>query len=170
MLLVLGVLAVMFPIIASKWVTAFVALAFLVGGILGWVNTLVRASHLRGAVTFWRLVVATLFLVAGIWMIQQLAAGPLTAAVQMAGLALAIGVVFTVEGVVEILVALSHRQIRGWGWGLLNGVVTLVLGILILTLKFSGLLWVLGTLVGISFIFSGIDLLTFSASFHPEKD
>jgi hypothetical protein len=28
------------------------------------------------------------------------------------------------------------------------------------------LFWVLGTLVGISFLFSGLDLLTFSASFH----
>jgi uncharacterized membrane protein HdeD (DUF308 family) len=29
---------------------------------------------------------------------------------------------------------------------------------------------VVGTLVGISFLFSGIDLLRFSASFHPEED
>jgi uncharacterized membrane protein HdeD (DUF308 family) len=31
-----------------------------------------------------------------------------------------------------------------------------------------GLLWVIGVLVGISFLFSGIDLLAFSASFHSE--
>jgi uncharacterized membrane protein HdeD (DUF308 family) len=48
--------------------------------------------------------------------------------------------------------------------------VTLVLGLLILTMKELSLLWVLGTLVGISFLFSGIDLLTFSASFHPEPE
>jgi uncharacterized membrane protein HdeD (DUF308 family) len=59
--------------------------------------------------------------------------------------------------------------VKGWGWGLTNGLVTLLLGILILTMKFFGLLWVLGTLVGISFLFSGIDLLTFSASFHGRE-
>lgn len=170
LLIVLGLLALIFPIVASKWVTALVALAFLVGGLVGWVVTLSRSRWLRSVIVFWRLVVSTLFLVAGIWMIQQIAAGPLAAAAQVASLALAIGVVFLVEGVVELIVALSHRQIRGWGWGLTNGIVTLILGLLILTMKFWSLLWVLGVLVGISFLFSGIDLLTFSASFHPDED
>ena len=169
MLMVLGVLALIFPILASRWVTALVALTFLVGGIFGWINSLMRARRLRAAVTFWRLVLATLFLVAGIWIVQQLTAGPLQAAVPVAALALAIGVVFLVEGAVEILVALTHRQIRGWGWGLTNGIVTLLLGILILTMKFWNLLWVLGMLVGISFLFSGIDLLAFSASFNDDE-
>jgi len=67
-------------------------------------------------------------------------------------------------------VALSHRQIKGWGWGLTNGLVTLVLGLMILTMKSLSLLWVLGTLVGISFLFSGLDLLIFSASFHATRN
>ena len=72
--------------------------------------------------------------------------------------------VFLIEGAVATVVALTHRQIKGWGWGLTNGVVTLVLGLMISTMKSLSLLWVLGTLVGISFLFSGLDLLTFSAS------
>ena len=39
LLLVLGVLSLIFPMIASAWVTVVVALAFLVGGIIGWVNS-----------------------------------------------------------------------------------------------------------------------------------
>lgn len=170
MLLVLGVLALVFPVLASKWVTAVVAIAFLVGGLVGWISSLLRSPGLSKAITFWRLVTSTLFLVLGVWMIQQMAAGPAAAAIPMAGLALAIGVVFVVEGLVEVLVATSHRHITGWRWGLVNGLVTLALGLLILTLKFWSLLWVVGTLVGISFLFSGIDLLRFSASFHPEAD
>ncbi len=170
MLLVLGVLAVVFPVLASQWVTAMVAIAFLVGGLVGWISSLLRSTRLSRAITFWRLVISTLFLVMGVWMIQQLASGPMAAAAQTAALALAIGVVFLVEGVVAILVSATHRQIVGWRWGLANGVVTLALGLLILTMKFWSLLWVVGTLVGISFLFSGIDLLRFSASFHPEED
>jgi len=169
-LLVLGGLALIFPVMASVGVTAVLALAFLVGGIVGWINSLARSRRLSAAITFWRLVVATLFLVAGLWMARQLSAGPATAAAQVAALALAIGVVFLVEGIVAILVSLSHRHVKGWGWGLTNGIVTLILGILILTMKSLSLLWVLGTLVGISFLFSGIDLLTFSASFHPDAE
>jgi uncharacterized membrane protein HdeD (DUF308 family) len=168
-MLVLGVLAIVFPVVASVWVTVMVALAFLVGGIVGWIISLARSRRLSGAVTFWRLVVATLFLVIGFWMVRQLTAGPVSAAAQVAALALAIGVVFLVEGIVEVIVSLSHRHVKGWGWGLTNGLVTLLLGILILTMKFFGLLWVVGTLVGISFLFSGIDLLTFSASFHRRE-
>ena len=169
LLVVLGLLALIFPFVASVWVTAVVAIAFLVGGLVGWINTLTRSSRLRRLITFWRLVVATLFLVAGLWMVQQLASGPLTAAVQVAGLALALGVVFLLEGAVAAVVALSHRQVQGWGWGLANGIVTLILGVLILTIQPASLLSVLGLLVGISFIFSGIDLLTFSASFHRQR-
>jgi uncharacterized membrane protein HdeD (DUF308 family) len=118
LLVVLGLLALIFPFVASVWVTAVVAIAFLVGGLVGWINTLTRSSRLRRLISFWRLVVATLFLVAGLWMVQQLASGPLTAAVQVAGLALALGVVFLLEGAVAAVMALSHRQVQGWGWGL----------------------------------------------------
>jgi uncharacterized membrane protein HdeD (DUF308 family) len=166
--LVLGLLALIFPVVASKWVTAMVAIGFLVGGLVGLINTFNRARRLRGPVTFWRLVLAVLFSVTGFWMVQQLAAGPLSAKAQVAGLALAIGVVFLVEGLVEILLSLSHRHLPGWGWGLSNGVITLILGLLILSMKFWNLLWVLGLLVGISFLFTGIDLLRFSSSFHPD--
>jgi uncharacterized membrane protein HdeD (DUF308 family) len=170
LLLVLGVLALLFPVLASQWVSVVVAIAFLVGGIVGWISSLMRSTRLSKAITFWRLVISSLFLVVGVWMIQQLASGPIAAAVQTAALALAIGVVFLVEGLVAILVAATHRQIEGWRWGLANGVVTFALGLLILTMKFWSLLWVVGTLVGISFVFSGIDLLRFSASFHPEEE
>lgn len=170
LLIVLGVLAIVFPYVASRWVTALVALAFLVGGILGWINSLVRARRLRVLLTFGRLVVASLFVIAGFWMIGQMGAGPVQAAFQVATLAKAIGVVFLLEGIVESIVALSHRSIPGWRWGLVNGVVTLLLGALILTMQFWNLLWVLGTLVGISFLFSGIDLLSFSASFHGDRE
>ena len=171
LLLVLGVLALLFPIIASAWVTVVVALAFLVGGIVGWVNGLNRSRRLSKAHCFWRLVVSTLFLVTGAWIIQQFRAGLVPAAAQVAALAFAIGIVFLVEGVVAAIVSLSHRQMVGWGWGLANGIVTLVLGLLIVTMKAGGLLSVLGLLVGISFLFSGIDLLVFSAAFHgPERE
>jgi len=169
LMLVLGALALIFPALASLWVTAVVAIGFLVGGVVGWVNTLARAPRLSRAISFWRLTIATLFLVSGLWMARQIAGGPAGAARQVAALALAIGVVFLVEGAVAAVVALSNRQVKGWGWGLTNGVVTLILGLLILTMKQLSLLWVLGTLVGISFLFSGLDLLTFSASFHSGR-
>ena len=170
LLLVLGVLALVFPVIASAWVTVVVALAFLVGGIIGWVNSINRSRRLTKWHCFWRLVVSTLFVVTGAWIIQQFTRGVGEAALQVAALAFAVGIVFLVEGVVATIVAISHREMAGWGWGLANGIVTLVLGLIIVTMPGMAQLTVLGILVGISFLFSGIDLLVFSAAFHGPDD
>ncbi|MEB3271999.1 MAG: DUF308 domain-containing protein [Synechococcus sp.] len=166
LLLVLAVLALASPLVASVWVTGLVAVTFVIAGLVGWVSTLVRSRRLQRLMTFWRLLLSSLFVLAGGWILSQLAAGPLTAGRQVASLALALGVVFLIEGGVAALMALTNRQVRGWGWGLANGIVTLILGLLILNLRPQPLLGVLGVLVGISFLFSGIDLLRFGASFH----
>ena len=168
-MLVLGILALFFPVITSLGVTAIVAVSFLVGGVIGWIHGLMRARRLSRGLTFWRLVVSTLFVVTGGWILQHFREGPAGALEQVAALALAIGIVFLAEGLVAIGVALAHRGMAGWGWGLTNGVVTLILGLLIVTMKFWNLPWVLGTLVGISFVFSGIDLLAFGVSFHEGR-
>jgi uncharacterized membrane protein HdeD (DUF308 family) len=166
LLIILGVLALSFPVIASAWVTVMLALAFLIGGILGWVDNLRRARSLSRWHAFWRLVIATLFLVTGLWMLIQFKSGLVPAALQIKALATAIGIVFLAEGLVSTGLALSHRQVRGWGWGLANGLITVLLGLLILTMGPAGLLSVLGLLVGVSFIFSGFDLLRFGSRFH----
>ena len=168
LMLVLGVLAMIFPVLASAWITVIVAVGFLVGGIVGWVSNLARSRQLGRWYCFSRLVISTLFIVVGAWMIQQFRGGPLEGGVVVASLAFAIGIVFVLEGVVSMLVALGNTRVSGWGWGLLNGIVTLILGVLIVTMQGWGLLWVIGVLVGISFLFSGIDLLAFSASFHGD--
>jgi uncharacterized membrane protein HdeD (DUF308 family) len=165
-MIVLGLLALLFPYVASAGVTVMVAVAFLVAGLMGWVDTWSRRVRLKGWHGFLRLILATLFLFTGLWMLVQFKAGILPASLQIKALALAVGLVFLIEGVLMTVLALGHRQAAGWGWGLANGVVTLVLGLLILTMSPAGLLSVLGLLVGISFLFSGFDLLGFSARLH----
>lgn len=169
-MIVLGILALSFPVVASASVTVMVAIAFLLAGILGWIDIFMRAKRLGRWYCFWRLVVSTLLLVAGLWMVIQFKSGAVPAAMQIKALASAIGLVFLAEGAVTALVSLSNRARRGWGWGLANGLVTLVLGVLILTMGPAGLLSVIGLLVGISFIFSGFDLLGFSSRLHSRLD
>lgn len=168
-MIVLGLLALFFPVVASAGVTVMVAVAFLVAGLMGWIDTFSRGARLRRWHGLLRLIVASLFLYAGLWMLLQFKAGVVPAATQIKALATAVGLVFLFEGIVMSVLALAHRQAAGWGWGLLNGLVTLVLGLLILTMSPAGLLSVLGLLVGISFLFSGIDLLGFSARLHGPK-
>ncbi len=169
LLIILGVLALIFPVIASVWVTGVIAVVFLVGGVVGWISNLARSKRMGRWICFWRLVVSTLFIVAGASMISNFRS-PADAAQQVATLSLAIGIVFLVEGVVAFFNGLSHSNSPGAGWAVANGVITFILGLLIVTLKFWGLLWVLGVLVGISFLFSGIDLIALSSTIHNDQD
>ncbi|MFZ0407266.1 MAG: DUF308 domain-containing protein [Cyanobium sp.] len=169
-MIVLGILALSFPVVASASVTVMVAIAFLFAGIVGWIDNLLRARRLGRWYCFWRLVVSTLLLVTGLWMVIQFKSGIVPAALQIKALASAIGFVFLAEGAVTAIISLSNRTMRGWGWGLANGLVTLVLGVLILTMSPAGMLSVIGLLVGISFLFSGFDLLGFSSRFHSRLD
>ena len=169
LLIILGVLALVFPVLASVWVTGVIAVVFLVGGVVGWISNLARSKRMGRWICFWRLVVSTLFIVAGASMISNFRS-PADAAEQVATLSLAIGIVFVVEGVVAFFNGLSHSNRPGAGWAVANGVITFILGLLIVTLKFWGLLWVLGVLVGISFLFSGIDLIALSSTIHNDQD
>ena len=169
LLIILGVLALIFPVIASVWVTGVIAVVFLVGGVVGWISNLARSKRMGRWICFWRLVVSTLFIVAGASMISNFRS-PADAAEQVATLSLAIGIVFLVEGVVAFFNGLSHSNRPGAGWAIANGVITFILGLLIVTLKFWGLLWVLGVLVGISFLFSGIDLIALSSTIHNDQE
>ena len=169
LLIILGVLALIFPVLASVWVTGVIAVVFLVGGVVGWISNLARSKRMGRWICFWRLVVSTLFIVAGASMISNFRS-PADAAGQVAALSLAIGIVFLVEGVVAFFNGLSHSNRPGAGWAIANGVITFILGLLIVTLKFWGLLWVLGVLVGISFLFSGIDLIALSSTIPKDQD
>ena len=64
-----------------------------------------------------------LYLVVGLLMV----ADPVAAA---AGLTLILATAFMIGGLLRIIVALGER-FHGWGWVLLNGIITLLLGILI---------------------------------------
>ncbi|MEB3256393.1 MAG: DUF308 domain-containing protein, partial [Synechococcaceae cyanobacterium] len=163
LLLALAGLALLFPLLASLWVTAAVALALVVAGLAGWIGVLLRVPRLHRALLLGRLLVASLLVVAGLALALPLLAQPAAGRAPAAALALVLGAVFLVEGLVALATALRHRGERGWGWGLGNAGVTLALGTLLLVLPRAALAAGLGLLVGISLLFSGLDLLLFAA-------
>ena len=169
LLIVLGILALIFPVIASFWATGLSAVVFLISGLVGWISNLARSGRMGRWICFWRLVVSTLLIVAGASMISNFR-DPADAAQQVAAFALAIGIVFLVEGAVAFFSGLAHSNRPGAGWAIANGVITFILGLLIVTLKSVMLLWVLGSLVGISFLFSGLELIVFSSSMHDDQN
>ena len=102
LLIVLGVLALIAPIKASFVVTAILGVVFLVGASSAG-SMASAAAAMKAWLVFWRLVVSTLFLVAGWTILEQFSTGTIDAVAQVATLSLAVGVVFLVEGIVAIV-------------------------------------------------------------------
>ena len=71
-----------------------------------------------------------------------------------ASLTLLLAALFLVSGLFRIVFALSLR-IDGWGWQVLAGVVTFVLGLLISAGWPASSFWVIGTFISIDLIFGG---------------
>ena len=76
-------------------------------------------------------------------------------------LTLAFGVLFIVEGIFTIIMAFTNRAGHRMYWLVaLNGVVTLILGIMVLNQFPFSALWLIGLYVGISLLMTGVSLFT----------
>jgi uncharacterized membrane protein HdeD (DUF308 family) len=150
-LVILGLLAIVVPPLATVAVEIFIGWLFLISGVAGLITTF-GARHAPGF--WWALLSAVLAIAAGI----VLLAWPLSGVVT---LTLLLIVFFTIEGVLSIMYALEHkRELTGqWGWMLVSGIIDLVLAAII----FAGLpgtaAWALGLLVGINMLFGGTSLI-----------
>ena len=150
-LVVLGLLAIIIPPIATIAVTIFLGWLFLISGIVGLVTTF-WARHAPGF--WWSLLSAVLAIAAGI----VLLAWPISGAVS---LTLLLIVFFTIEGVLSIMYALEHKkELSGrWGWMLTSGIIDLVLAAIILAGLPGTAAWALGLLVGINMLFGGTAMI-----------
>jgi uncharacterized membrane protein HdeD (DUF308 family) len=80
----------------------------------------------------------------------------------LASLTLWLAIYLFFEAVLEFAMGLKLRPHPGSGWLLFDGIVTLILAVLIWRTWPSNTEWVLGTLVGISMLFSGMSRLMLS--------
>lgn len=126
--------------------------------VLGWVLVfagIFEAMHAfkipRWSGFLLELLAAILYLVVGVLMIAR----PETGAVSLTFL---IGAFFLASGLFRIVAAATLRP-PSWGWLLMNGLVTLVLGLLIIAEWPASGLWVIGMFLGIDLIFSGTWLI-----------
>ena len=150
-LLVLGLLAIALPPLATLGVTIVLGWLFLFSGAMG----LVATFWARQAPGFWwALISALLGIAAGLVLIASPAGGAIS-------LTLVLIAFFVVEGVATIMYALDHRQqLSGrWGWMLVSGLIDLVLAAMILSGLPGSAAWALGLLVGINMIFGGTALI-----------
>jgi uncharacterized membrane protein HdeD (DUF308 family) len=127
--------------------------------LIGWLLVFAGAVHLAfgwhtrkmGGLT-WGILLGLAYLFAGIYMLLHPVAG-------LAVLTLALGAYLFAEAMLEFALAWKMRPVGGSGWLFFDGVVTLIFSVVIWTTWPVNSGWIIGTLVGISMIFSGVSRL-----------
>ena len=146
-MIILGILAVAAPVIATIAIDIYVGWLFLFSGVIGLI-ALFSSHHIPAFL--WTLITAALSIALGILLIWKPVEGALS-------LTFVLTAFFLVEGVFQIATSLVYRDsLPGtWGWMLASGVSDLLLvAIIVLGWPATGV-WVLGLLVGINLFMSG---------------
>ena len=146
LLIGLGMLAVASPMVAAVAVSVLIAWLIVFAGVVH----LVVAFHTREAGSvIWRLLVGLAYICFGGYLLVRPALG-------VASLTLLLASLFLLEGVFDIVLFFRAPSTLRSSWMLLDGIVTLLLGLLIYLQWPSSSAWAIGTLVGVSLIFSGV--------------
>lgn len=150
LLVIGGTAAISYPWFTSVGVVIFLGAILIVSG----VATIISAFWAgKWSAFLVQILVGILYVVAGFVITDA----PLTS---VAVLTLMMAGFFVVAGAFRIVSALVDRYPQ-WGWSLLNGIVTLMLGFIIFRLfrrlpeEPTAVLWIIGLMVGIELIFNG---------------
>ncbi len=143
-LVVLGTLAMIFAYTSTVFSVIYLGLLLMtVGGF----EAFQAFKMSRWSLFFLHLILGILFIVGGFFMVMD-------PTVNAINLTLFLAIFFVVSGILKIIFAFA-KHIPHKFWLVLNGVLTLVLGVLIWKQwPYSGL-WVIGMFVGIDTIFTG---------------
>jgi uncharacterized membrane protein HdeD (DUF308 family) len=160
-LVVLGLAAIALPPVAGLATTVILSWLLLVAGLVGLFSTL-RAKEAPGFV--WSLLSSVAALAAGVVLLWNPLAGLVT-------LTFVLTAYFVVDGVLMIVLALSHKsELSGrWEWMLVNGIIDIVLAAIVITGMPGTLVWVLGLLVGIDLLFGGATLIAMALQARQES-
>lgn len=145
-LLLLGIAAICASTVATLISVVILGFFIFFGGAIILIDTL----------TFWwgkwggfllHSLAAILYLIVGLILIMNPVEGSIS-------LTLLLGAFYVVIGLYRIFYSSSSKAPR-WGWSLVNGIISFILGILILASWPASSLFIIGLFVGIDLVFSG---------------
>jgi uncharacterized membrane protein HdeD (DUF308 family) len=146
-ILIMGIMALGSPMVAGISVALMVGIVMIISGIAQFVFAF------KAGQGFWPYVLAVLSIVAGGYMAGNPAVAAATLTIFLAAYLLA-------TGISEILLAFQMKPVRGWGWTLFSGVLSVLLGVMIWgQFPLSGVM-AIGILLGFKLLFSGMTLIT----------
>ena len=146
-MIILGVLAVVAPVVATITIDLYIGWLFLFSGMVGLVAML-SADDLPAFL--WSLLTAALSIVVGVLLLWKPAEGAVS-------LTLVLTALFIAEGLFQIVTSIAYRAVipGSWGWMLVSGIVDLALAAMIIAGWPMSATWTLGLIVGINLLTSG---------------
>ncbi len=148
--LVLGTIALAYTVFTTLASVFVFGVALFIGGIFQTVHAF-KTSASKWSGFLLDLLVGVLYVVTGLLMAVHPLAGAQSLTLLLAAFFLVMGLFRTMGAVI--------LQPPSWGWLLVSGIVTLLLGIFVWIQWPESALWVIGTLVAIDMIFNGVWLV-----------
>lgn len=152
LMILAGVLAIASPMAAGIAVDVLVAWLLVFSGCVHFVFAWYTRS--TGGI-LWEILLGALYIFIGVYVLVHPAVG-------LASLTLALAIYLLLEAILEFVMGFTLRPLPGSGWLLFDGIITLILAVMIWRTWPSNTGWVIGTLVGISMLFSGVSRLGIS--------
>ena len=151
-LLVLGIVFIVLGTIGLGMLFAltmvsvlFFGVLMLIGGGVQFVDAF-KCAGWKSVV--WHVLMAILYVLGGIVVIIDPVLASVVITLILAG-------TITGAGIVRLIIALQHRDSKGWGWALVSGIISIILGIMIFARWPVSGLWIIGLFVAIEMIING---------------
>jgi uncharacterized membrane protein HdeD (DUF308 family) len=156
----IGLLALGVAAVARSFTATIASMLF-----FGWLLVIAAVIEIVQAVIvghwagfFHHLLAAILFGVTGLLLVTR----PLISA---EGLTFAMAIFFLVGGLFELFGSFAVA-LPGWGWQAVDGIITIILGALVLAQWPASGLWVIGLFIGIDLIFYGLAWIALALGLH----
>ncbi|MGH9597835.1 MAG: HdeD family acid-resistance protein [Edaphobacter sp.] len=152
LLIVAGLFAICIPSVSGIAITLIFGWLMVISGLTHFLFAF--KTHTTGSL-IWELLIGAVYIFTGIYLVLH----PLDA---LFALTLILACYLFFEAIVEFIQFFQLRPRHGAGWLIVDGIVTLFLAIMIWYSWPASSVWVIGTLVGISMVFSGFSRLMLS--------
>ena len=155
LMLIGGFLAICIPLASGIGVAIVIGWLLLISGVWHLLFGFRSGSGIGGFL--WQLLLAIVYGAAGLMILLYPLAG-------LAWLTLVLATFLLIEAALEFVLYFNIRRRVSASWVLVDAIITLLLGILIWARWPFSSVWAIGTLIGVSLIFSGISRLMLSSA------
>lgn len=150
--IIAGFVAVGHPVVSTYAVEFVLGIILIVGGGISIVGSFFSGDLKR---FIFILISGVLYLVVGYFLLKNPLGGVLT-------LTLLLAAFLFVEGIFKLINAYQMKPAPNWGWLLVSGIASVILGVMIYSEFPATSTYIIGLLVGIYFLINGFSMVMFS--------